>query len=335
MPLSSREKARLYHDLGTLLKSGFHLDRGLELMLGQDSSAARRNWLESLAKGLAAGHGMTEALQKNPSGSSELEIGLLAAGERGGRLDEACAHLAAYFELRQQSLSKAVGALVYPLIVAHLAVLVPDFSKVVAGGLGAGFSGIPLRLAVLWGGIALVIVVSYFWLKTATRSASADRCLGKVPLAGVVRRHWALARFSQVMQTCLLAALKFPDALRLAGGASQSAMFRDAAESVAVKIEAGGGFAASLRVTGGFPQQFVHSMEIAEQSGTLDVELGRWATMESQLAAHAQDRAAEWIPRIFYILVVLFVAWRVIGMFSGYYRTLGGAMDELDKALHR
>ena len=224
MALSSKDKTRLYHDLGTMLKSGFHLDRAIDLMLGQNPSAGRRVWLEGLRDGLAGGGSVSEALQKKPSGSSQLEVGLLAAGERGGRLDEACAHLAEYFELRQQSVSKALGALVYPLIVVHFAMVVPDFSKVVTGGLGAGFAGIPLRLAVLWSLIAVVVAVAVMWSRAATRSVEADRLLGLVPLVGAVRRHWALARFSQVMHTSLLAALKVSEALRLAGGASQSAV---------------------------------------------------------------------------------------------------------------
>ena len=76
-------------------------------------------------------------------------------------------------------------------------------------------------------------------------------------------------------------------------------------------------------------------MEMAEQSGTLDQELGRWALAEAQLAARAQDRAAEWMPRIFYVLVVIYVAWRIIGMFTGYFQTLGGAVHDLEKALGR
>lgn len=334
MALSSKDKIELYHDLGTMLQSGFHLDRGIELMLGQNPSAGRREWLQSLRDGLAGGSSVTEALEKRPCGSSPLEIGLLAAGERGGRLGEACAHLAEYFELRQQSVRKALGALVYPLIVVHFAIVVPDFSKVVTGGLGAGFAGIPLRLAVLWILLAALAASIVLWSRAAARSVQADRLLGLVPLAGAVRQHWALARFCQVMRTGLLAALKVSESLRLAGGASQSAQMDEGARKAALKVEAGGNLSDSLRSAGGFPFQFNNSIEMAEQSGTLDLELNRWAQAEAQLAARAQDRAAEWMPRIFYAFVVIYVASRIIGMFTGYFHTLGGAVDDLDKALH-
>ncbi len=137
------------------------------------------------------------------------------------------------------------------------------------------------------------------------------------------------------MRTCLLAGLKVGEGLRLAGGASQSAVLDEGARKAAQKIEHGGNLASSLRSAGGFPNEFNNSMEMAEQSGTLDHELGRWARAEAQLAARAQDRAAEWMPRIFYVLVVLYVASRILGMFTGYFQTLGGAVEDLEKALNK
>jgi type II secretory pathway component PulF len=334
MALSSKDKARLYHDLGTMLQSGFHLDRGIELLLGQKPSAGRRAWLEGLKQGLAGGSGVAQALERRPSGSSALELRLLAAGEHGGRLGEACAHLAKYFELRHQSVSKAVGALIYPLIIVHFAILVPDLSKVVTGGLHSGFSGIPGRLLVLWGLIGLVAFLAKSLLQAATRSVAADRVLRMVPLAGGVVRHWALARFSQVMHIGLLAAMKVSDSVRLAGGASQSAVLEAGARDAAAQIEHGRNLSDSIRTAGGFPVQFTNSMEMAEQSGTLDRELERWAGAEAQLAARAQDRAAEWMPRIFYALVVLYVAARIFGMFAGYFEALRGPLEQLDRSLH-
>ena len=140
-----------------------------------------------------------------------------------------------------------------------------------------------------------------------------------------------MARFCQVMHTSLLAALKMSESLRLAGGASRSAELDGAARRAAEKIEAGGNFSDSLRNAGGFTWEFYNSMEVAEHSGTLDHEFGRWAQAEAQLAARAQDRVAEWMPRIVYVLVVLYVASRIIGMFTGYFQTLGGAMNDLER----
>ncbi len=329
MSLTTKEKARLYHDLGTMLKSGFHLDRGVELLLGQSPSRGARQWLEGLQSGLQEHLGVAEAVQRYAPGTSELETGLIEAGERGGRLDEACQHLAEYFELRQRSVSKAMGALVYPIILAHLGALFPDISKMMlGGGLSAGFTGVPFRLACLWIILAGIGLVALMLMRLARTSQAADRILNLLPLVGSIRRHWALARFSQVMRTSLLASLKVSESLRLAGGATQGAVMKAGADFAAQSVEDGGTLSGSLRASQAFPFQFNNSIEMAEQAGTMDVEMDRWATAESRLAAVAQDRAAEWLPRIFYLLVVLYVASRIVGTFAGYYGQLGKLLGD-------
>ncbi|MEI6535153.1 MAG: type II secretion system F family protein, partial [Verrucomicrobiaceae bacterium] len=225
MQLSLKEKVRLYHDLGTMLSSGFHLDRGIDLLLAQNPSRGVRCWLEGLRDGLHDKLGVADAIRRQASGTSELEIGLIEAGERGGKLDEACKHLAAYFELRQRSLNKAVGALIYPVILAHLGAFFPDLSKVMlGGGLASAFAGVPARLAILWILLAVIFFTASILTRLTRTSVLADRIVNCLPLVGSIRRHWALARFSQVMQTGLLASLKVSEVLRLAGGATQSAL---------------------------------------------------------------------------------------------------------------
>ncbi len=66
----------------------------------------------------------------------------------------------------------------------------------------------------------------------------------------------------------------------------------------------------------------MNAVEMAEQSGTLDDEMARWMTAEMEMAATAQDRLAEWLPRLIYVLVVLWIASRIILAFTGYFGKL-------------
>ncbi len=325
----SAEKARLYHDFGTLLKSGFHLDRAVELLLGQNPSSKRRSWLMGLRQGLEQKLSVSDALARlGEDNVSQLEIGLIEAGERGGRLEESCNHLAEYFELRQKSLSKAFGALIYPLVLAHVGAMVPDLSRAMAGeGLAGAFGAAPWRILGLWTVLAVVFLVAYLWLKAARTSETADRLLGALPLIGGTRRHWALARFAQVMRTGLMASLRFSEVLELAGDASQSAVLRAASSRAARLVEKGTSLTTALRTAGGFPTTFVNAVEMAENAGTLDVEMYRWMTAEMEMAARSQDRLAEWLPRVFYFIIVLWVASRIVLAFTGYFGKMGDLLN--------
>jgi type II secretory pathway component PulF len=315
----SADKARLYHDFGTLLKSGFHLDRAVEMLLGQHPSAARRSWLMGLRQGLQEQLTVSDSLAKHGGGVSDLELGLIQAGERGGRLDESCNHLAEYFELRQKSFSKALSALIYPLAIAHLGALVPDLSKAMAGeGLAGAFGGAPMRILGLWMVLGALFGVSVFWVKLARTSPEADRLLSAIPVIGGVRRHWAMARFAQVMRTSLLASLRISESLRMAGNASQSAVLSSSAARAAKVVEEGGTMSAGLRVAGGFPKIFVNAVEMAEEAGTLDVEMSRWMTAEMAMAATAQNILAEWLPRILYFFALIWIAYSIVSGYLGY-----------------
>ncbi|RBP45266.1 type II secretory pathway component PulF [Roseimicrobium gellanilyticum] len=324
--MTNRQRAQIFHEMGKLLRAGVHLDRSVDLLLEQGPAAPVRSWLEGLKQGLAARLSVAEAVAKNGA-TRPLETSLLAAGEKGGRLENSFEHLASYYDLRQRSRDKAIGALIYPFILLHLGLFVPDFGGIMQGkGLGGLLPDFLNRLIIAWTLILAVGIAAKMALKAATTSTAIDGLLNSIPLVGGVRRHWALARFCQVFQTCLLAALRISDTLRLAGDASQSAVLEDAGKQAAAKVEKGEQLTPSMRGTGAFPITFMQSIATAEETGTLDIEMGRWAAAESELASQAQNRAAEWLPRIFYVIVVFYVAYRIVSGFASYFNGLNSML---------
>lgn len=328
-PMTTRQRAQLYHELGKLIGAGLHMDRSVDLLLDQRPAASVRTWLRGLQRGLAAHLTVADSVAKYTE-ATPLEVSLLAAGERGGQLEKSCGHLARYYELRQKSKDKALGALIYPLILLHLGLVFPDVPKLVLGqGMDQLVPQILLRLGTAWAGLAGLGFAVWTAMRAATTSTIMDGLLNSIPLLSSVRRHWALARFCQVFQTGLLAAFRISETLQLAGDASQSASLRRAGRSAAALVETGSPLGASLKRTGAFPRTFLQSVATAEEAGTLDREMERWALAEAELASQAQDRLAEWMPRLFYVAVVLYVASRIIGMFQGYYGEMEKMMDAM------
>ena len=329
--MNTRQKARLYHELGKLIGAGMHLDRSTEMLLEQKPAVPARQYLQGLKRGLAEHLTVSQAIEKhNAALVSGIEIKLLEAGERGGRLAEAFMNLARYFELRQRARAKAVSALIYPLILLHLGMIMPDLPALVTGtDTHVVIGRIVVRIFFLWIGIGGIFMAWNKAKNASVKSTSVDRFLNMLPLIGPARRHWALARFCQVFQTGLFAAMNISETLKLAGGATQSAVMNEASKRTALAIESGGRLAASMKITGAFPVTFVNAVQTAEETGTLDVEMGRWSIAESEMAAQAQERAAEWIPRVVYVLVMLYVATRIFGGFQDIY----GPESQLGKML--
>jgi hypothetical protein len=61
--------------------------------------------------------------------------------------------------------------------------------------------------------------------------------------------------------------------------------------------------------------------------GKIDEEMARWATVETLAAHEAVDRASQWLPKLGYAVVVIFVAYRIITMMQGIY---GGMLRQFE-----
>lgn len=326
------EKAELFRELAKLVGSDFHLDRALQLLLGQKAGPGRQAWLAALQRGLGEGLGVAESLRVHGGAVADgLEIALLAAGERSGRLAPAFEHLARYHASAAEAAAKARGALIYPLLLLHVAIVLPEIPNALQVETGvAGFAaGVLLRLGLLWGTLLGVGLLWRWASQRAAEQACLDRLLGRLPLLGAPRRHWALARFCQVFHAGLLAALRPSDCCRLAGEAAQSGALRAGAEIAARRVETGEPLAEALAAATAtaFDPLLVNAVATAEAAGGLDDEMRHWAQAESLRAAEAVERAAVWLPRVGYALVVAYVVWRIFGLMLGYFAGFSRLLD--------
>ncbi len=319
--MKHREKATLYRELAKLIEAALHLDRSLELLLSQSAGGERRKFLEGLKRGLESGMSLAESVKAyNSDFVTGLELALIEAGERSGKLGVSFNHLARYFAAMETAERQAGRAMIYPLILAHLAILLPELPALIVEKEGDHpLQRMLLGLGVLW---AVLIGLRFIWDRLAamaTTSPSIDGLLNRVPFIGKARRHWAMARFCQVSHACLLAALNMSETVRLAGRASQSGRLSRGAEAAAEYIEAGHQLGESLAESGVFELGFVHGIATAEEVGKIDEEMARWSTAETLEAHQAIESAAQWLPKMGYAVVVVFVVYRIVTMMQGIY----------------
>jgi type II secretory pathway component PulF len=315
------EKALLYRELAKMTAADFHFDRSIKLLLSHQPNAARRAFLEAVQARLAAGGSVAEAVASASARQvTPLERAMVEAGERSGRLADSFAHLAAYFEAAENARRQSWRAMHYPLILLHLAILLPELPRAIASGTPAE-SGqrVAWAVALLWVAVGLGLWGWRHLSRLAERSPWLDALLGRVPFAGRARRHWALARFAQVFHSGLLAALRMSRAVELAGDASQSGRLRAATRQAASRIEGGDSVAAALRPSGAFPRSFVDTIATAEEVGSLDEEMGRWTLLQTEEAMDALRRASLWLPKVAYAIITVFVVYRIYEMAAGFY----------------
>jgi type II secretory pathway component PulF len=331
--MSPAAKAALYRELEKMTAADFHMDRALSLLLAQKQSASMRQMLSSMQRRLAAGSSIADALAGGAGWSvTPLEASLIAAGESSGRLAEAFGHLVLYFTTLDSARKAASRALIYPLILLHLGIILPEIPAAIANPeLGSPALRVSLTILGLWIFLGLGAWLWRALSRLAVGSLFVDGLLNAVPFLGSVRRHWALARFCQVFHATLMAGFRMSKAIELAGGASQSGRLRRTAEVGAAKIESQGqtvGQALSGGADGSaFPTAFLNAVATAEEVGSLDKEMAQWTTLETAEATDRMQRAAIWLPKAGYAVIVLFVVYRILAMVSGYYGSLTKGLD--------
>jgi len=323
MALTEKQKETLHLELGKMIGAGLPFDRALSSLLGQKNKPAIQSWLQALRDGLKSRKSIAEALRDTEGrhGTTPLETTMIAAGERSGHLDEAFLNLSGFFGLIHRTKRKIRSALIYPMILLHLAILLPAIPKGLASN--AGMRPVLIQTAftilALWALLIILWIVGSSLVKMASRSVGADTLLNRIPFFGKTRRYLAMSRFASVNRMQLLAGQLVSKGLRAAGEASASGRVLAASNRGAVSVEEGSTLSNALDGEAALELDFRRGLATAEEVGGLDEEMGRWAQIYEERAIAAADAAAEWIPRIFYFIVAGVVTWQLIQMVLGYF----------------
>src|SRR5258708_2925933 len=186
-----RDLAIAFRGIATLVSAGVPLERAV----GAIEPLARGALRESLAaarSGLREGKNLAGALGGGPHAVPGVVLGLLRAGERGGRLGAALEQVAAHLEQGAELMGRLRQALAYPLVLAVGGtisvlvigmVIVPRFAELLAG-MG---QQLPLATRLLLTGSA---ALRRFWLPLVVAMIGGAGLIADRLRRPEVRRRW-------------------------------------------------------------------------------------------------------------------------------------------------
>jgi type II secretory pathway component PulF len=280
--------------------------------------------LGRLNDAINGGKTIAEAFARERPDISDLEIGVVAAGEKSGRLDSGTAHLAEYFGALATARESLFKKLVYPVFVLHFGVFMLALPKLFFGGGLASYLRATLGFFALVYGVLIIILLLVPILRDAgSRMAAIDRLLRFLPLLGKTRRAFATARFCATYGMQLDAGINVLDALQAAQRASRSGLVREAVAKALPEVRGGVQVGPLLAASGAFPEPMTRALCIGEQTGELDTELARLAADYQAEGVSRLETATEWLARAFHIAILLYVGYIIVTGYKAY----------LDKAL--
>ncbi|MGD7653942.1 MAG: type II secretion system F family protein [Verrucomicrobiales bacterium] len=323
MSFNAAGKHLFYTEFAKLTEAGFGIRQAADALQDDSLPASQKAILAGLHAGLENGQTISQALTGTTPSFTEFERSIIDAGERGGKLGASFKHLADYFGMIDSARSDALRALAYPAFILHLGVFVGTVPTAIMAGdqsileITGSFL---LSLLILYAGLAVAFIAILALFRNARKNPATDALLRRIPLIGKTRTHFAMASFSKVAHTCLLAGLPFRETIRMACAASQSGLILNAATSLSQTLDQGNPLGPVLtRQSTAFPKSFARAWTTGEQAGTLDDDLAHWSSRFQKDAATGIRTLAAVIPRILYIAVLLFVGWKIVAFFHGYY----------------
>ena len=335
-PVKERERAAFTRQLGTLLRAGMPLLRGLEVMARQEKNPVLRRLIGSLAEGIKSGVPLSEAMAPHDRVFDRLYVSMIRAGEAGGVLDTVLERLARFQEKSLQLRGKVTAAMIYPLIVLAVAAailvgllvfVVPKFQQIFADLLkGAPLP--PLTQAVLTvsetvrnhaPAVLAVVTALAVAFQFFRRSSAGANLLGTLvirqPLFGDLFLKAIIARFGRTLGTLLSSGVPILPALLITRDTCGNARVAGAIATVHDRVKEGAPVARPLEATAVFPPLVASMIEVGEHSGQLPEMLNKVADIYEDEVDNAVAGLSSLIEPILILFLALVVGTIVIALF--------------------
>jgi len=277
-----------------MCSAGLPIARCLETVEEQTENQAFKYVLSDVRGSIEAGTTLKEAFEKYKNVFSDFFIGMLEAGETGGRLFETLDMSANYMEKQADLKRKVKSAFAYPtvvgvmciVIVATLVVfIIPVFSKLYQQ-LHVSLPG-PTKalvdLSVLvrsWWWLILLIIAGWVFLfrrfsKNPYLKTRWDVFKLNMPVFARLNRMVVVSRFMRTFAMLASAGISFIKALDVASAVANNSRISEITGQLQQSIKAGYSVAGSLRNYDIFPPIITQMVSSGEEVGALPEMLNK------------------------------------------------------------
>lgn len=337
-----KEIMHFSRQLSVFVRAGVPIMEALEVIAVETTNKLLQRALYDMIERLQSGDTFASAAAAHPEAFPNYYIGILASAELTGNLDSVLDQLADYLDREIEARSKITSAMVYPAVVAVMAVVVviilatfvmPKF-VVFFKSFNAKLP-LPTRMLLSvsnffthwWWAIMAVIVLAIAGIIAMRRSRSGkarlDSFILKLPILGDLVRTAIIERICRILSSMLKAGVSLPEAMRVTAESANNSVYSGGIATVREEMIEGQGLAEPLARTGLFPGAARQMFRVGEETGTLDTQLATAAAFydrELEVKLKRFTGLFEPIVIIFMGVIVGFVAIALVSAMYGIYK---------------
>ena len=286
---SRKDILNFTNQLAVMIRAGISLQDSLESVGSQIEKEKFRFVVLDLKSRIESGQSFSQALAEHPEVFNNLYINMIAAAEISGSMSSMLQQLTDYLDQEAETRSQVISAMVYPGIIATMAVVcvtflmtfvLPRFLKVFAGKehLLPG----PTKAIMFISGImsnywfivfpAIAGIIGGFWYLTSKTEAGKawwDQMKLRLPLLKTLCRCLYITRSLHTMGVLTNAGVPVLDTLSITAHITGNHLFENMWKGVYEEVRQGKKIAGSLSNYGLMPGNVVQMIQSGEESGTL------------------------------------------------------------------
>ena len=292
------DKITFIKNLSVMIKAGLPVSKALRIITVQTTNPRFVKVLIDISRQVEGGTSLADSMQKYPRVFPSIFVSMVHVGEVSGNLEQNLGYLAEQMQRDYDLMSKAKGAMIYPVVVmvamaivgflmftlvlpkltstfTDLNVQLPFMTRVVIGMVNV-FAHFGILLLV--GTIGLVVAFIY-WRRTESGKKVIHKAVLYIPIFAPIVIKINTARFVRVFSSLIKSGMPIVEALEVSSNVVGNIYYRKIISDAAGKVKIGSPLTTAFKKEPKlFSNLVIQMMEVGEESGTTDEVLTQVAS---------------------------------------------------------
>jgi len=331
---NQRDVLDFTQQLAVMIRAGISLRAALEGISEQVPNAKFKAMLIQIKEDVESGKQFSEALRKHPKTFDPLYINMVRASEMSGSFSHMLDRIAAYLAQAIETRSMVVGAMIYPVVIAVMAIgvtvflltfVLPRFEAVFAGKEAAMpwptvfLMGLSAFMVQWWWAVLLasvtVLVGFLVFIRTDVGGWWWDRMKLSAPIFNSMFRALYINRSLHTMGELVNAGVPMLDTLIITGDITGNRLYKRMWRLVYASVKQGKKIVAPMHQDNLLPKGVIQMIGAGEESGKLGEVLDEISDYYAKQLREVIRRVTAMIEPLMIVLmggIVGFVAMAII-----------------------
>ena len=342
---SLKDKVLVVKQLSTMITAGIPIIQAVRILEEQAPKPSLKDKLNNVFKKIESGSTLSEAFKAESGIFNEVQINLIFAGEKSGRLNEVLIKIADDLEQRKKLQGKISGAMIYPIIVFCLMILIVSVLVVfmvpqvreLYSSFGqkdlplvteflvklSDFLSNPITFITLPIFIFSLYISFKIFISKAEGRLVIDKMKLKLPVFGDLISKVQVVEFCRLMSLLLQSGVPIIETTKIVANSLENELFRSILQKAEEDLRNGSSISLSIaknNKNNTYPLILLKVIGTAEESGNVDLVLNDMYKFYNNEVEQTTENLTKAMEPLILVIVGLMVGFLAIAIYLPLYQ---------------